>query len=60
MLNDIYLKYSRRIFFPNHKARSVQINLDGTFTTIIEKYTYEVIPGQGNGSLNNFRFMPKM
>lgn len=42
MLNDIYKKYGKKLFYPHHKAKSIVMNSDGSFVTTVEKFTYEV------------------
>eukprot|EP00347_Sterkiella_histriomuscorum_P021429 403334007 len=42
MLYDIYQRFEKKIFYPYHRAKSIVMNLDGSFVTTVEKFTYDV------------------
>ena len=43
MLFDMFIKYNKRLFYPHHRAKQITIHMDGTFTTLVEKYTCDIV-----------------
>ena len=43
MLFDIWTRYNKKIFYPHHRAKHVQITRNGEFLTTVEKVASEVV-----------------